>query len=72
MKGISPCAEKAQGIVELLSDTAERVGGGELLSRMVRLSSEGSFNSCWKKIGSGFWEEAGITRERAKVAPPPL
>ena len=40
MKRIAPCAEKAQGIVDVRPGTDDQVGGGELLSRMVRLSSE--------------------------------
>ncbi len=40
MKRIAPCAEKAQGIVDVRSGTDEQVGGGELLSRMVRPASE--------------------------------
>ncbi|MCH9046358.1 MAG: hypothetical protein IIA40_09650 [SAR324 cluster bacterium] len=54
MKRIAPCPEKAQGIVDVRSDTDEQVAGGELLSRRVRLSSERVIQQPLEEDQAGF------------------
>ncbi len=52
----------------MLSGTDEQVGGGELLNRMVRLSSERVIRELLEEDQAGFWEEAATSDRSASSA----